>query len=72
MALLTPKKLLAARAKQRGIGRADWAARRQAQLPQEQKAARADICILNDGTKKDLSEKIKNLQNALSKIYNVK
>lgn len=72
VALLTPEKLLAARAKQRGIGRADWAARRQAQLPQTQKAARADICILNDGTKKDLSDKIKNLQNALSKIYNVK
>lgn len=72
VALLTPEKLLAARAKKRGIGKQDLAARQRAQLSQHEKAARADICLLNDGTAAQLTEKIKNLQNALSKIYNVK
>jgi dephospho-CoA kinase len=67
--LVTPEKLLRARAKQRGISRADLTARRRAQLPQVQKAARADICILNDTTKNDLTEKIKNLYRAFSRIY---
>ena len=72
VALVTPQKLLAARAKKRGIGKTDLAARRRAQLSQEQKAARADICILNDKTEKDLSKKIVSLHQALVKIYNVK
>ena len=72
MALFTPEKQLAVRAKKRGISRADWKARQRAQLPQAQKAARADICILNNGPAKDLSKKIAALHWALTKIYNVK
>ncbi len=72
VALVIPEKLLVCRAKKRGISKSDLAARQRAQLPQVQKAARADICVLNNGTKKDLGKKITMLHRALTKIYNVK
>ena len=72
VALAAPEKVLAVRAKKRGIKPADLAARQRAQLPPQTKAARADVCILNDGTEKDLSKKISTLYQAFVKIYNVK
>ena len=72
VALVTPEKFLNARAKKRGLNRKDLLSRQRAQLPQTQKAARADICILNDGSVADLTQKIKTLHKALAKIYNVK
>ena len=72
VALVTPQELLSARAKNRGISRPDLMGRQCAQLPQTQKAAQADICILNDGSVTELKRKVIALQQALSKIYNVK
>lgn len=72
VALLAPEKLLAARAKKRGFTTQDLAARARAQLPQQEKAARADICLVNDATPKHLAQKIQHLHKALCKIYNVK
>ena len=72
VALITSEKLLAARAKKRGISGADLRLRQRAQMSQTQKAARADICILNDGSTKDLTRKIGALHRALNRIYNVK
>lgn len=70
--LITPDKLLAARAKKRKISTQDLALRQRAQLPQNEKAERADICLLNNTDEKQLAEKITCLQNAFNQIYNVK
>ncbi len=72
IALVAPQKTLAARAKKRGLTQTDLLKRRKAQFSQEQKAALADICIINDRSTKELVVKVEALQHALSKIYNVK
>ena len=72
VALITPEKLLSARAKKRGLSRMDLLGRQRAQLSQQEKAARADICVLNDGSVAALTKKINTLHKALSRIYNVK
>jgi len=72
VALLAPKNVLSARAKKRGLTQTDLLKRSKVQLPQEQKAARADICILNGGSEAELTAKVKILHKAFSKIYNVK
>ena len=70
--LVTPEKERVIRAKKRGFTRTDLQARSRAQLPQDQKALRADICLFNQGTEKQLARKVQVLQNALLKMYTVK
>ncbi len=65
VAIVAPEKVLAARAGKRGMKKVDFLRRYRAQLPQEQKAAQADICIINDGTLARLTHKIQTLQQAL-------
>jgi len=72
VALLTPEKLLAARAKKRGFTSKELVKRAKAQWPSYKKAAQADICIVNADTAAVLSKKIQALHHALLTIYNVK
>lgn len=67
-----PDNALAARAKKRGIKRTDFLKRRKAQLPQEKKISRADICLLNAAAPADLEGKVKGLYRAVTKIYKAK
>ena len=72
VALVAPQNVLRIRAKKRGLTQTDLLKRSKAQLSQEQKAACADICILNGGSEIELTAKVKTLHKAFSKIYNVK
>ena len=72
VALLVPESVLYARAEKRGLTQTDLLKRSKAQLPQEQKAALADICIVNGSSAAELTAKVKTLHQVFSKIYNVK
>ena len=69
VAVVADEKVLAARAVKRGIKKADFLKRYRTQLPQQVKATRADICIVNEGTLMQLNHKISALQQALETIY---
>ena len=60
---------LAARLKQRGLTLAQYQARLKTQLPQEEKARRADLIIVNNSTKQHLEQKVRRLARALNNIY---
>ena len=60
---------LAARLKQRGLTLAQYQARLKTQLPQEEKAQRADLIIVNNSTKQHLEQKVRRLARALNNIY---
>ena len=60
---------LAARLKQRGLTLAQYQARLKTQLPQETKAQRADLIIVNNSTKQHLEQKVRRLARALNNIY---
>lgn len=60
---------LAARLKQRGLTLAQYRARLKTQLPQEEKARRADLIIVNNSTKQHLEQKVRRLARALNNIY---
>ena len=57
--LSAPSKVLEARALKRGWTRADYRARTAAQLPAEEKYARADLVLDNSGAPRELAVKIK-------------
>lgn len=65
-------KVLAGRARARKMSQKDFLRRSRSQFSQPQKAALADICLLNDTTAADLEGKIKTVCSALRKIYSVK
>lgn len=66
--ITAPTKVLATRAKKRHMSRTDFLNRSRAQLSQTEKAARADICLVNAGSPADLTCKIKALHQALVKF----
>lgn len=72
VALVSGEKKRSARAKKRQMSQTDFLRRSHTQLPLIEKAARADICITNDGTGQALHQKIKELHRALCEIYQVK
>lgn len=72
VSICAPEKILAARAKKRGIKKTDFLKRSKAQLPQEKKASLADICLLNDASAARLEGKIQGLYRAVTKIYTAK
>lgn len=57
--LAAPGRMLEARALKRGWSRAQYGSRVKAQLPAEEKYARADIRLENSGSPRELAEKIK-------------
>lgn len=59
----------AARLKARGLTVAQYKARLKNQLPQAEQIKRADICISNDKTPRELEQKIAHLYEALKQIY---
>ena len=65
-------KTLSARLKARGIPAAEYKRRVAGQMPEAEKARRADIVLTNRGTKTDLGLKIKRLCQAFETIYEVK
>lgn len=65
VAICAPEKKLLSRAGQRGLSKTDFLKRRQAQWPPAKKAAHADICLMNDGTRQSLERKIRTLHSAL-------
>lgn len=69
VAVAAPESALAARAAKRAMKKTDFLKRRKAQLPQREKAARADVCIVNDGAAASLDEKAAALYHAVSKLY---
>ena len=63
------KKSHRARLQARGLSAQEYKRRLENQLPQAEKIERADICIINDKTPRELEEKISQLYNALKQIY---
>lgn len=70
--VLGDKRTLPARLKERGVTLAEYNRRIAAQLPEDEKARRADIVLANCGSKADLGLKIKRLIRAITFIYGVK
>ena len=70
--ILGDKRTLSARLQERGITQAEYNRRIAAQLPEDEKARRADIVIANCAGKTDLNLKIKRLIRAITFIYGVK
>lgn len=60
---------LASRLKARGLSRGEYESRLKTQMEQDQKARLADLIIVNQGTKKDLQQKVYRLAGALKHIY---
>lgn len=60
---------ITARLKQRGLSPAQYRARLKTQLPEEKKAALADLIIINNSTKQHLEQKVRRLASALNHIY---
>jgi len=61
LCVISGGKNLTARLKKRGIGKKDFDVRSKAQMPPLQKAALADIVVVNDGSISNLEIKIKNI-----------
>ncbi len=72
LCVAAPQRVLAARAKKRGLSPADFLKRSKAQWSQQQKAAAADLCLLNDGPLSALEGKVQNLYRAMIRIYQAK
>ncbi len=72
IAVLGDSKTLPARLKARGVTAAEYKRRIAGQLPEAEKARRADIVLTNRGGKTDLGLKIKRLCQAFETIYEVK
>lgn len=72
LCVLAKPEVMARRAKARKMSQADFERRSRSQLSLDQKAARVDICLLNNSTAAKLEEKIKAFCGALRKIYLVK
>lgn len=70
--ILGDKRTLSARLQERGVSLAEYNRRIAAQLPEDEKARRADIVLANCGSKTDLNLKIKRLIRAITFIYGVK
>ncbi|MBR3631730.1 MAG: dephospho-CoA kinase [Elusimicrobiaceae bacterium] len=68
VAVIMPEKLRTKCACQRGLSKSDFVKRNKAQWPQLKKAAQADVCIINDGSVKELEQKVCALNNALKKF----
>ena len=60
---------LSARLKTRAITPQEYATRRQTQLSEAEKIRRADIVLLNNGTKRTLQQKADRLYDALTDLY---
>ena len=63
------KKSLGARLKARGLDVKEYQKRLAAQLPEAEKIRRADVCVFNDATPRELEEKITRFYKALKLIY---
>lgn len=63
------EKTTRARLAARGLSFQEYKRRLKNQLPQTEKIKRADICIVNDRTPRELAEKIAQLYRALKQIY---
>lgn len=63
------EKTLSARLTSRAITPAAYAVRRQTQLSEAEKIRRADIVLLNNGTKRTLQQKAGRLYDALTDLY---
>lgn len=72
LALMAPDKNLKKRLSARQVKKEDFEKRSAAQFSAEKKVALADICLLNDGTVEHLTQKVQNLYQAFTKIYQVK
>ena len=70
--VLGNERTLPSRLKARGITAAEYKRRLAGQLPEAEKARRADIVLDNRGSKTDLGLKIKRLCRAFESIYEVK
>ncbi|MDR0291744.1 MAG: dephospho-CoA kinase [Elusimicrobium sp.] len=67
LCVISDGKDLSARLKKRGLSKKDFEVRSKAQMPPPQKAALADIVIVNCGSLKDLEVKIKKICKAIKK-----
>ena len=67
--IAAPEKVRAKRLAARGMTKTDFVKRSRAQFSQAEKAALADICMINEGTKQALIQKTETLYQALSQIY---
>ncbi|ACC98054.1 Dephospho-CoA kinase [Elusimicrobium minutum Pei191] len=65
LCVTSSNKALAERVKKRGISANDFKLRAKAQMSGEEKAKRADMVILNDGSLKELEVKIKKIYKAI-------
>lgn len=63
------KKLLFARAKQRGLSRADFVKRSGSQMSQDDKMTKADVLLCNNASPEELGVKVNRLCRVLGKIY---
>ena len=70
--VLGDERTLPSRLKARGITAAEYKRRLAGQLPEAEKARRADIVLANRGSKTDLGLKIKRLCRAFESIYEAK
>ena len=70
--VLGDERTLPSRLKARGITAAEYKRRLAGQLPEAEKARRADIVLANRGSKTDLGLKIKRLCRAFEAIYEAK
>lgn len=72
LCVAAPQRVLAARARKRGLSQKDFLKRSKVQWSQQQKAAAADICLLNDTTLAALEGKVRNIYRAMTQIYQAK
>jgi len=72
VAVLSSSKNLQNRLTERGVKKSDFLKRVSAQFPQEKKASLADICLINDGSLPEFTEKVQKLYHAFHTIYQVK
>lgn len=72
LCVAAPQRVLAARARKRGLSQKDFLKRSKVQWSQQQKAASADICLLNDTTLAALEGKVRNIYRAMTQIYQAK
>lgn len=70
--VLGNRRTLAKRLRARGITCAEYKRRLETQLPEKEKALRADIILANRGNKTDLGLKVKRLCRAFEYIYGAK
>lgn len=67
-----PTKTLPARLKARKMKKTDFLKRASTQLDMQEKAFRADICLLNNASERELKTKVRRICRALVRVYTVK